>query len=167
MAGGPQHVRAGRISSPHGLDGSVKIADAVPGLIVLGAEVQVNGEDRRVVRFSGTEKRPIVRFSGSSTRNDAEALRDAVITVPRDEVPELGPDEWWTADLIGCAVVDGDHAVGVVVGVLPLPSCEALQVERADAALLLVPMIGDALRSVDLESRSVDVNLKFLGEETE
>jgi 16S rRNA processing protein RimM len=52
---------------------------------------------------------------------------------------------------------------------LALPSCEVLEVRRtsADAAAppLLVPLIQDAVRSVDIERRTIDVDLRFLGED--
>jgi 16S rRNA processing protein RimM len=47
---------------------------------------------------------------------------------------------------------------------LPLPSCEALEVERDEGGGLLVPMVRDAIRSVDMAARRIDVDLSFLGE---
>ena len=158
-------VKAGRISSPHGLDGSVKVAEAVPVLLRKGAEVRVGGRTVRIERRSGTDAKPIIRVSGCADRDAAEALRGVVIEVDRADAPELGADEWWSADLIGLAVRDGGHDVGTVTGVLGLPSCEALEVERPSQSSLLVPVIGDAVRSVDLEAGVIDVDLRFLGEE--
>jgi 16S rRNA processing protein RimM len=62
-------------------------------------------------------------------------------------------------------VVDGERAVGVVKRMLPYPSCELLEVERPGAADLLVPMVADAVRSIDPEAKRIDVNLAFLGED--
>jgi 16S rRNA processing protein RimM len=47
---------------------------------------------------------------------------------------------------------------------LPLPSCEALEVVREDGGELLVPMVRDAIRGVDVAARRIDVDLSFLGE---
>jgi 16S rRNA processing protein RimM len=84
--------------------------------------------------------------------------------VPRAAAPELGPDEWWAEDLAGCAVHDGDRAVGTVRRLVELPSCEVLEVERPHAGDLLVPLVTDAVREVDLDGRSIDIDLRFLGE---
>ena len=55
--------------------------------------------------------------------------------------------------------------MGEVRRLVPLPSCEALAVARADGAgELLVPMVRDAIRSVDVAARRIDVDLAFLGE---
>ena len=60
---------------------------------------------------------------------------------------------------------DGDRPVGVVRRLLELPSCEVLEVERPDGGELLVPLVSDAVREVDLDRRAIDVDLHFLGEE--
>ena len=47
---------------------------------------------------------------------------------------------------------------------LELPSCEVLEVERSDGGDLLVPLVTDAVREVDLDRRAIDIDLEFLGE---
>ena len=47
-----------------------------------------------------------------------------------------------------------------------LEQYEVLEVERADGGgTLLVPLISDAVRTVDLERKLIDIDLDFLGEE--
>jgi ribosomal 30S subunit maturation factor RimM len=53
-----------------------------------------------------------------------------------------------------------------VTRLLELPSCEVLEVARTGGGqALLVPLVTDAVRDVDLEHRVIDVDLRFLGEE--
>lgn len=156
---------AGRIGRPHGLDGSFKVTRPRPELLRLGAKVRVSERETEVVRLSGTDELPIVRLTGIETREQVVALRGADLLCPRAEVPQLGPDEWFAEDLEGCRVVDGDREVGVVRALVGLPSVEVLEVERAGAAELLVPMVRDAIRSVDVAARVIDVDLAFLGEQ--
>ena len=83
----------------------------------------------------------------------------------RAHAPELEQDEWWAEDLEGCTVHDGDRPVGTVRRLLGLPSCEVLEVERPQGGdPLLVPLVSDAVRMVDLERHEIDINLAFLGE---
>jgi 16S rRNA processing protein RimM len=125
----------------------------------------VGGVERRIVRLAGFDRRPILRFEGDEDRSAAEASRGEEILVARGEAPELGPDEWWAGDLEGCAVTDSGQEVGVVTRVLELPSCEVLEVARAGGGgALLVPLVSDAVRDVDLDRRVIDVDLRFLGE---
>jgi 16S rRNA processing protein RimM len=44
-----------------------------------------------------------------------------------------------------------------------LPSVEVLEVIREGGEELLVPMVADAVRSIDVAARRVDVDLGFLG----
>jgi 16S rRNA processing protein RimM len=62
-------------------------------------------------------------------------------------------------------VHDGDRAVGTVRALVELPSCEMLEVDRAEGGELLVPLVTDAVREVDLERRTIDIDLHFLGED--
>src|SRR5690606_794256 len=105
-----------------------------------------------------------IRLAGSEQRADAEALRGSELKIARADAPPLDQDEWYAEDLVGCEVRDGERAVGRVTRLLPLPSCEVLEVERADGGELLVPLIRDAVRSVDVESRLIEIDLAFLGE---
>ena len=126
-----------------------------PGALAVGATVVVGGRPRVIARLAGTSERPIVRLEGASSREDAEALRGADLLVPA----RLEEDEFWARDLVGCAVVDGSRVVGTVERMVALPSCEALEVGE-----LLIPMVRDAIRSIDLEARRIDVDMEFVGE---
>jgi 16S rRNA processing protein RimM len=159
-------LRAGRVGRPHGLDGSFHVT--VPNASLLDAveRVTVAGREREIVRRTSTATRPILRLDGCDDRDAAQALGGEDLTVPRSVAPPLEEDEWWAEDLIGCAVHDAGRPVGVVRNMLELPSCEVLEVTREDGnGDLLVPLVGDAVREVDVEGRSIDVDLRFLGEE--
>jgi 16S rRNA processing protein RimM len=117
--------------------------------------VIVAGEPRLIARRSGSSDRPIVRLEGSVSREDAEALRGLELLVEA----VLEPDEYWASDLVGCTVVDGARVVGEVARMVALPSCEALEVGD-----LLIPMVRDAIRSIDVEGRRIDVDMEFVGE---
>ena len=152
----------GRVGKPHGLDGSFYVAGERPELLVAGAAVTVEGAVREIVRRAGTDDRPILRLAGVEDRTAAEALRGSELRVAR---PPLEEDEYWAEDLEGCAVRDGDVEVGVVETLLAYPSCDLLEVWRpGHDEPLLVPLVRDAVRSVDVQARVVDVDLRFLGE---
>jgi 16S rRNA processing protein RimM len=159
-------LRAGRVGSPHGLDGSFHVRDPRPQLLVLGAMVTVGGRVVAITRRAGTDSRPLVRLEGSDDRTAAEALRGEDLLVERSSAPALEQDEWWAEDLEGCSVVCGGSVIGSVRRLLALPSCEVLEVEREDGAPdLLVPLIADAVLRVEVERREIEIDLQFLGEE--
>ena len=157
-------LRAGLVGSPHGLDGSFHVVQARPQLLALDVVLALGEQERRVVRWAGTERRPILRLEGCEQREDAEALRGRELLVARAAAPELEPEEWWIEDLEACRVHDGKRRVGRVRRVLTLPSCEVLAVAREGGEELLVPLVVDAVRSVDVRRGEIDVDLRFLGE---
>ena len=157
-------IEVGRVGRPHGLDGSFHVTRPDARLLAGAGELWVGGRRERVERRSGTGERPILRLAGHAGRDGAEALRGAALAIPAERAPALEPDEYWAHELAGCTVWDGERRVGEVRRMLPLPSCEALEVERDEGGALLVPMVRDAIRSVDVSAGRIDVDLSFLGE---
>jgi 16S rRNA processing protein RimM len=161
-------ISAGRVGRAHGLDGSFHVTQPRSRVLALGQTVTVDGVERAIVRLAGTDARPILRLQGVASREALDALRGAELWVRRGDAPPLGEDEWYAEDLEGCRVVDGDREVGTVRRMLPYPSCELLEVERIETdparPELLVPLISDAVRSVDVAASVIDVDLAFLGE---
>ena len=173
--GGAGAVSAGRVGRAHGLDGSFYVTGARARLLALGTLVRVAARastlSARVVRRAGTDERPIVRLQGVEDRGAAEALRGAELTVDLAGAPSLEPDEWWAGELEGCEVFDGERRVGTVKRLVELPSCEALEVYLAaseggeamqSAGDLLIPMVRDAIRHVDVVGRRIEVDMAFL-----
>ena len=159
-----QWLHAGRVGRPHGLDGSFHVTQPNIALLEIAAAVSIDDRELEITRRAGTPRRLILRLRDHETRAAAEALRGKDMLVARAEAPELGPDEWWAEELVGCAVHDGGRVVGTVRRLVELPSCEMLEVERAGGGELLVPLVADAVRDVDVDARAIDVDLRFLGE---
>jgi 16S rRNA processing protein RimM len=176
VEGASGSVSAGRVGRAHGLDGSFYVTRARPRLLTLGTAVTVDGAVTEIVRRAGTDERPIVRVRGIESREAAELVRGMELRVQRADAPSLGEGEWWAGDLEGCEVVDGERVVGVVSGLLELPSCEALEVrsvaETENAPVpgkrvpdgILIPLVRDAIRKVDVANRRIDVDMSFLEE---
>ena len=160
----PQLLQAGRVGRAHGLDGSFYVTGAQPRLLALGMTVNIAGIPRAIVRRAGVDKRPIVRLEGIENRSQVETLRGTPLMVPRRDAPTLPAGEWWAHELEGCEVFDGQRRVGSVAGLLELPSCEALRVQREDGGELLVPMVANAIRDMDVSAGRIDIDLVFLGE---
>jgi 16S rRNA processing protein RimM len=149
---------AGRVGKPHGLDGSFYVVDAEPRLLALGSRVTVAEREAEIVRRAGTDARPILRLEIASDRDAAAALRGSELIAPRTAAPELEAGEYWAEDLVGCAVFAGDSELGRVGRMIGYPSCEVLEVGE-----LLVPLVRDAVLSIDLDARRIDVDPAFLG----
>ncbi len=156
---------AGVVGRPHGLDGSFYVGQPDASLLALGVTVTLAGGERVIVRRAGTDRRPIIRLEGCEDRDGAEGLRGQQLHVDSGPRPALGPDEWWAEELEGARVFDGERELGVVRRLMALPSCECLEVARSGGGPdLLVPLVRDAVRAVDVSRARIDVDLRFLGE---
>jgi 16S rRNA processing protein RimM len=162
----PSGISAGRIGRPHGLDGSFYVTQPRPGVFSVGLAVTVAGVPSTIRRRSGTEAKPVLALEGVTSREALEPLRGEDLWVARDLLPPLADDEFWAEDLEGCEVVDGDLPVGRVARLLGLPSCDVIEVSRPDGPDLLVPLVRDAIRGVDMTVSRIDIDLAFLGEES-
>ena len=163
-------LHAGRVGAPHGLGGSFRVSQPNVTLLMAAETVLVDGVSCRPTSCSGDQSRVILHLEGCDDREAALALRGRDLLVARELAPPLGPDEWWAEDLEGLTVRDGQLLVGTVQRLLALPSCEVLEVKRIDPGdgtrplPLLVPLVSDAVRGVDLSAGVVEIDLDFLGE---
>ncbi|MFL5825246.1 MAG: ribosome maturation factor RimM [Thermoleophilaceae bacterium] len=148
-----RHVAVGRVGRAHGRDGSFWVETPEHPLEV-GTDVRIGGLTGRVERRDGGADRALLRVSGVEDREAAAALSGKPIDVEETAAP-LGEEEWLVEDLVGCQV----PGIGEVVAVLAGPSCDLLEVgERG----VLVPLVSDAVRRVDLETRVIEVDHEFL-----
>jgi 16S rRNA processing protein RimM len=144
---------AGRVGRPHGLEGAFYVEDPAHPLAE-GTEVTIGERRAAVTRRAGSDARPLVQIEGVEDRSAAQALRGETLLVPGGR-EELGPDQWYDDDLIGCRI----EGVGDVRGVLHGPSCDVLEVGDEG---VLVPLIKDAVKRVDLEAGEIEVDHAFL-----
>jgi 16S rRNA processing protein RimM len=157
-------LRAGRVGRPHGLDGSFHVNEPTPQLLDVGAQLKIGSESRRIIRRAGEDRRPIIALEGCQDRNSVQALVGEELLVARSEAPDLDADEWWAQELEGCSVRDGEQMVGTVKRLMALPSVDILDVElQTGGENLLVPLVADAVLSVDVERQEIQVDLQFLG----
>jgi len=82
----------------------------------------------------------IARFAEIGDRNAAEALRGALLSVSRSELPPLEPGEYYHADLLGlpCEAADGTR-LGTIVAVENFGAGDLLEIERPDGRRALIP----------------------------
>ncbi len=135
---------------PHGLDGAFVVEEASQDVrrFEVGATLRVNGEEAVVVlsRRVGSG-RPAIKL-------DRVVERGSELTVLRAELPPPEPGSYYVSDLVGLEVVvtDGER-LGVVTDVLPGIANDALELDTG----LLLPLVEDCVRDVDLVQRRVVV----------
>ncbi|MBA3333703.1 MAG: 16S rRNA processing protein RimM [Actinobacteria bacterium] len=143
-------MRVGRVGRPHGLDGAFVVEEASEDAsrFDVGARLRVNGEEAAVVLSRRVGRgRPAIKL-------DRVVERGSELTVLRAELPLPEPGSYYVADLVGLEVVETDgERLGVVMDVLPGIANDALELDTG----LLLPLVEDCVRDVDLVQRRVVV----------
>lgn len=150
-------VRVGRIGRPHGLRGGVTIVPEV-GLDRLPAGTTVRTDDGRELVVTAAsryrQRGAVLQFRGIDSREAAEALRGAVISIPASGRPPLAEGEFWIDDLIGMTAVTPAGAVlGTVTGVEVGVGQDRLVVTTPNGADVLVPLVGALVGDPDDQGR--------------
>ncbi len=144
----------GRVGRPHGVDGAFVVEEGSEDQrrFEVGATLLADGEPATVVvsRRVGRGRHAI--------KLDRHVERGAELTVPRGMLPPLDRGSYYVADLVGMEVVDEAGArLGVVRDVLPGPANDALELDSG----LLLPLVEDCVREIDLDGRRVVLNPGF------
>lgn len=142
-------VTAGVVGRSHGLDGSFHV-ERPQHPLERGTVVRLDGRERTVGRRAGTDSRPLIKLDGIASREAVAALRGELLLIE----DTLADGEWLAEDLVGCRV----EGLGAVVRVIDAPSCDLLELEGGE----LVPLIGDAVREVDLATGTIAIDRRFL-----
>ena len=143
-------VTAGRVGKAHGRDGSFHVED-VDHPLAEGTTVWLASGTHTVERRAGGDDRPLIRLSAIGDRDALAPLRGELLLVEE----ELAEGEWLAGDLVGCEV----PGLGRVSRVLGGPSCDVLELDDGT----LVPIVSDAIVSIDPGADRIEVRLEFLG----
>jgi len=101
----------------------------------------------------------LVKFRGCEDPEAARALVRAVLYVDRAEMPPLGEDEYYHADLLDCAVVDKEgRELGRVTDVFPAGGHDVLVVESGGREWML-PVVSAVVLEMDLERGRIRVEI--------
>ena len=149
-------VPIGRVGRPHGVDGAFVVEQASDDerRWDVGARLLVDGEQATITLARRVGGRRI------AIKLDREVARGAALAIPLSELPSPEEDSYYAFQLVGLAVVeDGGRELGRVVEVVPGVANDNLALEDGT----LVPLIEDAIVSIDLDARKVVVTQGFLG----
>ena len=161
-AAGP--LRIGRVSGAHGLAGALRIQPDNPESETLQAATRLffehEGETyeyrvRSATRINRSTIKVVVE--GLSTAAAAEAMRGAIVMVDRCDLPPAGPQEFYYHEAIGCEVVTlAGERVGVIEEIFATGANDVWVVRDGEREVL-VPVIGDVVKAMDLEHRTMTI----------
>ena len=146
----------GRVGRPHGLDGSFVVEDASGDerWFVVGSRLLAGADEVEVVgaRRGGGGRRVV--------KLDVPLPRGTALEVARESLPPTDEDEYYAYQLVGLEVLDeGGDVLGRVTRVEPGLANDVLELDGG----LLLPLVGDCVRDIDLEAGRILVARGFSG----
>ncbi len=100
----------------------------------------------------------VLKFAGVDSISDAEALIGSEIQIPRSERAELGTDEFYVSDLVGCTVTDSGREIGRIKDV-QFGSGEAPLLVIQGEKEYLVPFAGAYIEKISMEQKRLEMKL--------
>jgi 16S rRNA processing protein RimM len=163
MAGVPEsRILMGVIGRPHGVRGLAHVTSYAEDLTAYGPLTDPTGR-QFVLRWRGEGVAEIAELADGAEvkvadRTAAETLTNTRLYVDRSQLPEPEDDEFYLADLIGLAAVDGGGAeLGIISAVHDYGAGASLEIARESGPPLLVPFTRASVPTVDLAARHVVV----------
>lgn len=160
----PDEIIIGKLGKVRGLDGTLKIIpltdfenrfDGLTEVFVGGKIFQVEG-----VKNIGGEI--FIKFKGIDNREVAKTLTNKFLTVNRSDAAPLDDGEFYTFDIIGCEVFDGEKNLGVVKNVLKTGSNDVFEVSGEKE--ILIPALKSIVQKIDVANKKIFVNSRMLEE---
>jgi 16S rRNA processing protein RimM len=163
MTGGAR-ICLGQIGAAHGVRGEVRLRSftAEPEAITRYGALET--EDGRVIAIESLRAAKdhfVARLAGVHDRDAAEQLKNVMLYVPRDRLPEPAEvDEFYYADLIGLAVVDlAGQPLGSVIAVHNFGAGDLIEVRpETGGATELIPFDEAHVPSIDLAAGRIVVD---------
>ena len=159
-------LQVGVITTTHGVRGEVKVfptTDDPARYKKLKRVILDTGTEKRELEIAGVrffKNLVIVKFKGIDNINDVEQYVRKNLYVTRDNAGELKENEYFIADLIGLSVkTDEGETLGEITDVLKTGANDVYVIRQDDGEELLIPVIKDCIKQVDVEGKNVLVHL--------
>ncbi len=156
------NLEIGQIVNTHGLRGDLKVMPWCddPGVFDELAYVIIDGVEFDIQKSRLQKNMVLLKLDGIDDINEAEKYRNKVLTIPREELGELPEGTYYICDLLGCNVetVDGRY-LGKISDIIKTGSNDVYVVEDTGKKQVLIPVIDEVVKSVDIENKQIVIEL--------
>ncbi len=159
----PVFLVIGQLGRPHGVRGEIsfRIHTDFPERIIPGKSVFLGEKYRpftiRSVRGGGG--RLILSIEGVDGRDEAALLRNLLVYVRSDEIPDL-EDDYYYHELLGLKVITDDgRTLGNLVEIIETGANDVFVVTSATGEEILLPAIDDVVLEIDIPQKTILVHM--------
>jgi 16S rRNA processing protein RimM len=160
----PRYLAIGRILRPHGVHGELRaeiLTDYPDRLQTLArySRTLYVGKAHQPFTLTGVrlhQDAMLLTFKECTTRDEADALRGALVEIPLEDAVPLEEGEYYHFQLIGMQVEteEGD-ALGDIVDVFTAPGANDVFVVHGSRGEILIPAIEDVIINLDVKTGRV------------
>ena len=100
-----------------------------------------------------------MKIEGIDNKKQANEIKNLIVYISRDQMPEIQEEEYYLIDLVGCNVFDqNDQIIGIVQDVLSLKANDIL-VLNSNKKELLIPLIDDVVKLIDIKNKKILIKI--------
>lgn len=158
-------LQVGKIINTHGLRGDVKVSawtdtpDVFEKLTQLYLDEGKRTLTIRSIRYQ--KNNLIIKFNEIADINEAETYKNQILYAERTALGELPEGVYYITDLLGCHVInqDTEEEIGILQEVLQTGSNDVYDVVKQDGKHILLPVIDEVVRQVNIGDKQIYVHL--------
>lgn len=159
-------LEVGKIVNTHGLRGDVKVVawtdypEVFEDIETVYIKKKNEYEKLDITNIKYQKNNLIVKFAQIKDINEAEKYKNFVLYCERANLGELPEGVYYIADLIGSKIVTEDgESIGTVIDVFNTGSNDIYEVKREEKKNMLIPVIDNVVRKIDIENKTITVSL--------
>ena len=158
-------LEVGQIVNSYGIKGFVKVVPIVDNnnqfndfkKLYIKNKNKVEELDIEEIKFS--KNLVLIKFIGIDTIEDAQNLRNIYLCAKREDI-KLEEGAYFIVDLIGLEVyTEEGEKLGILTEVLQPGANDVYVVKTSDEKQILLPVIPDVVKKVDINNKKVIVKL--------
>jgi len=156
-------IKIGQIVKPQGIKGQVKVkplTDDVSRFDDLKS-VYIDGTEFAIQQTSYLNNFVVLKLKGIDDRNSAETLKDKFIQIDKANAVELGENEYFISDLIGCTIKDeANKKIGEITDCENFGSADVITGKILTKEFRF-PFLNKIVIKIDTNSKEFVVNKKL------
>ncbi len=159
-------LEAGKIVNTHGLRGEVKVVawtdypEDFEDIEYVYVKMKTGDEKLHISSVKYQKNNLIIKFAEIKDINEAEKYKNQILYVEREMLGELPEGVYYIADLIGLRVIDEKgEDIGVIADVINTGANDIYDVKREGKKNMLIPVIDDVVKEIDLENKLVRIKM--------
>lgn len=155
-------LELGKVVNTHGIRGEIKIQPWCddPEIFDTLDYIYIGGERYEIRRSRFHKNCIIAQVNGVNNINEAELMRNKIVTIEREALGELPEGTYYIADLEGIEVRTADGKIlGNIKEVIRTGSNDVYVLDNDEKKPILIPVIEQVVKEVNIDGGYVEVEL--------